>query len=416
MKEIADGFANRFPLIYSLVTERRKLTLMLFAVAFMVITYGYFALLLITADGLFVSLGPMIGGDFIVFRTAAEAVGTPKMVSIYQMDNLAAMLRYAYPGHGDMMVGWQYPPTMYLVVSPFALVPFVAAYCLWLGAFGTLFVSTLRTITADRSALILALGSPAVLQAVITGQTGLLTASLIACSGAFATSRPLLAGVAAGILTVKPQFGLLIPIAFVAAGCWRAFAVAAVTGVALVVASVGAFGLAPWLAFFEAVTAHGDRLGAMSGFPLEKLMTPFGGARVLGASSSIAAGVQLAATIAMAGYVAVVWRQVKAFDLRLAALATASVLATPYGFYYEMVILVPPMLLIALRASKDGWLKGEQLSLIIVWVGALLTPGARDFPAFPTSFAVTLLAFAIAARRTLQPQALHLASSAPRAI
>jgi alpha-1,2-mannosyltransferase len=405
MRKIADGFATRLPLIHSLVTERLTLTLTLFALAFVLVTYGYFALLLVQADGLYVSLGPMIGGDFVIFRTAGEAVGSSAMVTIYQMANLVATLREAYPGHGDWLVAWQYPPTMFLVVAPFALVPLVPGYFLWVGAFGTLFVNTLRQLTTDRRSLFLALACPAVLQAIITGQTGLFTASLIACSGLFASSRPILAGVAAGLLTIKLQYGILIPLAFLAAGCWRAIGAAAVTATVLAAVSLGAFGAEPWVAWVQAATEQGERMGGSVGYPLEKLVSPFGAARVLGIASATALKVQLAVTVLLAGYVVVVWRRVKEADLRLAALATAAVLAQPYALYYELVILVPPMLVVALRAARTGWLPYERLMLIGLWVAPLLTPGPRGVPAFPTSFAVAALAFGIAARRTARATA-----------
>ena len=122
---------------------------------------------------------------------------------------------------------------------------------------------------------------------------------------------------------------------------------------------------------------------------------------LIGAPSAVATAAQMLATLVLAVYVFLVWRRVSAADLRLAALATAAPLATPYAFYYEMAILVPPMLLIAKRAAETGWLRGERLSLIVLWIAALWPPGPETVPAFPVSFAVTLGAFVIGARRVL---------------
>ena len=401
MRSIIDWFAPRFPLIHGLLTVRLRFFLTCLGVLFVVTVYSYYVVVLAQADGLFTKPGPMIGGDFVVFRTAALAAGTTAMVSNYDMATFSAALREAYPGHGAMMVGWLYPPSMYLVVRPLSLVSFVSGFALWVGVFGALFVATVRRLWSDRVALLLAIGSPAVLQSVITGQTGLLTASLIAGSAVLAGPRPVLAGICAGLLTLKPQFGLLIPIAFAAAGNWRAFAAAAITALALAGASMIAYGIEPWLAFVEAMTAHGERMASVGEFPFQKLMTPFGAARVLGAPPMVASLFQLIPTLLLATYVAWIWRRVVDSDLRLAALATAAMLATPYGFYYEMAILVPAMLVIAKRAMQTGWLRGERLSLFVIWSMALMTPGSDTFPAFPTSFVVALGAFVIAARRTL---------------
>lgn len=394
-------YEQRFPLIYGLLTTRLRFFLIWLALLFVVTGYGQYARLLAESEGLFTKQGPMIGGDFVVFRTAALVAGTSEMTTIYSLEKFAAMLRAAYPGHGSMNVGWLYPPTMYLLVKPLSFAPFLGAFALWVAVFGALFVGTIRSLWSNGTAMFFAVASPAVLQGIITGQTGLLTASLIALSAAYSDTRPLIAGIAAGVLTVKPQLGLLIPIAFVARGSWRAFAVAAATAVLLAAASVAVFGSEPWRAFVESTSAHTARMGGVAHFPFAKLITPFGAARVLGSSSAIATALQVIASVALAVYVFLVWRRVDAIDLRLMALATASPMATPYAFYYEMAIFVPPMLLLARRASETGWLRGERLSLVGLWIAALWPPGPEAVPAFPVSFAVALGAFAIAARRTL---------------
>jgi hypothetical protein len=401
MSDLLAWFERHFPLIVSMVTTRLRYSLIGLASLFVVTSYGQYAHLLMDSDGLFTTLGPMIGGDFIVFRTAARVAGTPDMVSIYTLENLSGMLRAAYPGHGSMMVGWMYPPSMYLAVRPFAFLPFVMSFLLWVVVFGGLFAVTIRRLWSNGTALFFALASPAVLQAIITGQTGLLTASLIALTGSFAERQPLLAGVAAGLLTVKPQFGLLIPVALVASGSWRTFWVATVTAIALAGASVAAYGVAPWFAFLASLQAHGARMSDLAHFPMHKLVTPYGAARLLGASAQAGTAVQGVATCLLAAYVYLVWRRVSAVDLRLAALATAAPLATPYAFYYELAILVPPMLLLAKHATETGWLRGERLSLAVLWIATLWPPGPEYVPSFPVSFAVAGGALIIAARRTL---------------
>lgn len=399
MRKLAAGFAQQFPLIASLVTTRLRVTLTVAAIVWGVMAYGMFAQTIATSEGLFTQQGPMIGGDFVVFRTAASVVGTPEMTTIYSMENLSAKLRGMYPGHGGMKLGWQYPPTMYLLVRPLALLPHVASFFLWVGACGGLLVATLFALWPNRGAILFAVASPAVFWSIATGQTGLLTGALVALSAGFARERPVIAGVAAGVLTVKPQLGLLIPLAFAAAGCWRAFTVAAITALALVGVSVAAFGIEPWHAFLGALTAHGERLDSLASFPFYKLVTPFGAARMFGLPAAAGMPVQAVASLALAVYVIVVWRRAQDVDVRLAALATAVLLATPYAFYYEMALLVPPMFVVARRGLQQGWLPGERLSLIVIWVASLWPPGEPAIPGFPVSFAVALGAFLIAARR-----------------
>ena len=55
--------------------------------------------------------------------------------------------------------------------------------------------------------------------------------------------RQVWAGILLGMATIKPQLGLLLPVALVAARQWRALAAAAATVAALVLLSAWAFGL-----------------------------------------------------------------------------------------------------------------------------------------------------------------------------
>lgn len=371
-----------------------------------VILYGE---LILSSEDLFTRAGPIIGGDYIVFRQAASVAGTPDMLAIYEMENLKAQLQAAYPGKGDFNFAWMYPPTMSLVLAPFAAPGYLASFTLWVAIFAGAFLLMSWRLWPDPWALFFVASSPAVFLAIVTGQNGFLTATLIAAAGAFADKRPILAGLAAALLTVKPQLGLLIPIAFLAGGCWRAFAAAAFGTIVFAALSVALYGAEAWTAFFEAMTTHGGRM-AEAGFPFNKLATPFGFATMIGLPAGIASAVQIAASIALAVYVAIVWRRVKDWDLRVAALSTAAMLATPYAFYYEIVVMAPAMLLIARRAATTGWLRFEKITLIAAWIAPLMMPGESVVPGPPICSVGAFLAFLIAARRVLPAAAVKSAS------
>lgn len=400
MNAVLSLIERRYPLFYELGTRRLGLVLGLFAGLYLAVAASMWAELIATSDNLFTRAGPIIGGDFIVFQHAATRVGDADLGGLYEMKNLKAELIARYPGRGEMNFGWMYPPTMFLIVAPFGEAPYLGAYAAWVIAFASLFLIVLYRLHAAPAALFFTVTAPPFFQAIITGQNGLLTASLLALAGGFARSRPILAGVAAGLLTIKPQLGLLIPVAFAAAGCWRAFFAAGATALLLAGASLAAFGWEIWLAFFDGLLAHGGRM-ASEGFPFHKLVTPFGFVTMLGAPTAVANAVQITAAIALAGYVFIVWRRVRGADLGLAALSTAAVTATPYAFYYEFVIALPAMVLIARRAVETGWLKGERLSLIALWILTLQAPGEDAVPSLSPGAAAAFLAFAIVARRAL---------------
>lgn len=410
MNAVLSLIERRYPLFYDLGTRHLRLVLAAFAGLYLAIAGAMWAELIATSDDLFTRAGPIIGGDFIVFQHAAERAGDDDLAALYEMKTLKAELQARYPGRGEMNFGWMYPPTMFLLVTPFGGAPYLAAYAAWVIAFAAIFLIVTHRLWADRWAMTFAITAPPFFQAIITGQNGLLTASLLALAGGFAERRPALAGIAAGLLTIKPQLGVLIPLAFIAGGCWRAFAWAAATAITLAAASLAAFGPDLWRAFVSGLLAHGGRM-ATEGFPFHKLVTPFGFAAKLGLSPAMTSAVQLLATVSLAAFVAIVWRRVKAPDLRLAALSTAAIMATPYAFYYEFVIAVPAMIVIARRAVATGWLKGEKLSLVLLWILTLQSPGGDAEPSLSVSALAAMLALAIVARRAMPATGVRFASA-----
>ncbi len=411
MNAVLSLIERRYPLFYELGTRRLGLVLGLFAALYLGVAASMWAELIATSENLFTRAGPIIGGDFIVFQHVATRAGDGDLASLYEMKNLKAELMARYPGRGEMNFGWMYPPTMFLLVEPFGEAPYLGAYAAWVVAFASLFLIVLYRLWAAPGALFFTVTAPPFFQAIITGQNGLLTGALLALAGGFARSRPILAGVAAGLLTIKPQLGLLIPVAFAAAGCWRAFFTAGATAFLLAGASVAAFGWEIWLSFVDGLVAHGGRM-AIDGFPFHKLVTPFGLVTMLGAPTAVANVVQLAALLALAGYVYVVWKRAQDAGVGLAALSTAAILATPYAFYYEFVIVLPALVVIAQRATEQGWLRGERLSLVALWILALQAPGEDAVPSLSPGAAAALLAFAIVARRALPAAGVRFARKA----
>src|SRR5207248_624969 len=90
---------------------------------------------------------------------------------------------------------------------------------------------------------------------LLDGQNAFLTAALAGFALLWLDRRPLAAGVAIGFLAIKPQLAVLFPLALLAEGRWRTMAVAALTVLALSVASLAAFGWEDWAAFVRHLPA-----------------------------------------------------------------------------------------------------------------------------------------------------------------
>src|SRR5690606_31716928 len=125
------------------------------------------------------------------------------------------------------------------------------AMVLWNAAGISLYLAAIRLISGGWGLTMAALAWPAVLWNTVVGQTGFLTAALLGAGAALVERRPALAGILFGLLTYKPQFGLLIPIALIAGRKWRVVIWAALTTAALTGLSLGLFGVSIWTDFFD---------------------------------------------------------------------------------------------------------------------------------------------------------------------
>lgn len=393
----AKGFAQRYPLLAGLLTEYQKSTLIVVSIGALALYAGVYIGVIMTSENLLTVHDTIIGGDFIVFWTAAQAAAEGNALVIYDAAVMENLLLENFPGRDSYKLTWQYPPTMFLVIAPLAAFGYVPALWLWGAGTAAMFGAALLSLWRKHSALLIAFASAVAFQALITGQTGFFTAALIAVAAAFAGTRPVIAGIAAGLLTIKPQFGLLIPIAFAAAGCWRAFGVAAIVGGALAALSLILFGPEAWIAFKDAASSHGGMMST-DVFPYNKLITTLGFLTLMGAPSALAMAGQMLAALCLAVFVFFVWRRTDQWDLRAMALCIATPLASPYAMYYELTIFIPAIFLLARRGMETGWLSWERPALIALWTAPLFTPGDKGSV---LSFLIAASAFVLCARHIM---------------
>ena len=99
--------------------------------------------------------------------------------------------------------------------------PYAVSFLVWIGATLALYAAAIARIARDRGAALIACAAPATLACAMVGQNGFLSAALIAGVLLQLEARPLLAGLLLGLLTYKPHFGLLFPIALIFGGYWR---------------------------------------------------------------------------------------------------------------------------------------------------------------------------------------------------
>ncbi len=310
------------------------------------------------------------------------------------------------PGH-SVFSTWPYPPTYFLILAPLAVLPYVTAFLSWelvtlLGCIAVVYL-----IVQRRPAIALVLASPFTVWNILAGQSGFLTASLLGAALLVLERHPVAAGVFIGCLTYKPQWGILIPVALVAARQWRAFASAAAMTAFLAAVSIAAFGTGPWEAFPRELLAQaGINLSldpdiANLGFdPRSKWQyhqTIFGLLRAVHAGAPLAWLAQGVTTLGSAVIVWLVWRSPVRYALKAATLSAAALVATPYAFGYDMAAIAIPVAFLARDQIGCGLLRGEQTWLLALFGASLLC----NFGPVPLEPVVVIALLGLVLRRAL---------------
>jgi len=269
---------------------------------------------------------------------------------------------------------FMYPPSYLLFCLPLALVPYWPAMVLFLLAGFVPLVLALRLLAPPQFGTLPIFAFPGMLLTAGCGQNGFLTAACFAGFMLFADRRPYLAGACLGLLACKPHLAVLAPLVLLAGGRWRSLAAAAAAFALLAAASIAAFGLPAWSAFFAAA---GDSTAQITGSMANgaKIASVFNTVRMLGGGIPLAAAVQ--ALLAITVLAATLWfvRTRPGGAAEGAALATAALLATPYLADYDLACLAPPLAFAAARGVRAGWGRYDKLLLLAAYMLPLLARG-----------------------------------------
>jgi hypothetical protein len=313
----------------------------------------------------------VLGRDFLnlwMYGRALFEGGEPSRfydIATYN-DALAHMLGAGYPGQN-----WPNPPTALVVMAPFGLLGYFPALVAWAAiSFLACYLAGRREVADLRTLAIVAV-SPAALLCVLSGQSSWLTTAALFAIFAQLDKRPTLAGVLIGLLTVKPQLGILFPFALIASGRWRVFFAAGVTALALLAASVALGGIESWHAYIvKALPLQREVLQDAAGTAMPFHPTIFMNIRGL-VGNRVAEIIQFAFTIAAVVAVSAAFRYRRDADPRtLQALFFAcTVSASPYMGAYDLLPLT--FAAVALIAEEKLDARGRRLAQLVYWTPAL---------------------------------------------
>ncbi len=281
---------------------------------------------------------------------------------------------------------FDYPPTSLFLTYLLGMLPYVIAFVVWILATLILYLTAIYKIVPCPVALIAALTPAAVLKNIQLGHNGFLTAALIGLSLAFMERRPWVSGMFLGLLTYKPQFGVLFPLALLASRNWRALGSATATSLTLGVAAAIVFGYRGWPSFISSLLGRNSSLSPDGEVELN-LQSVYGLIHWAGTSVWVAWAVHLTIAAVVAAAICAIWAKPIPYSLKAAIICIGAVTVSPYLLAYDLCILSIAVAFFVRDGMSRGFLPGERTGLLICFTG--LFPVAT--PIAPILCAILLL-------------------------
>lgn len=294
--------------------------------------------------------------DFLSYWAAAKlaVTGTPGLAYDIEVHR-ALELSIADP---EGLLPFPYPPPFLLLLLPVALVPYWLGFATWIGITAALYLIVSRGVAP----LAYRLAHPQALANALIGQNGFLTTAIFIAGTRALERKPLLGGAILGLLVIKPQLALLLPVAVIAARQWLAIAGAAISSIALLLLALLVLGPESYRGFFQ-ILPYFTQAMSTNRWPWNELASVFAFARHLGVPQQPALIIHAMVAI---GATVMVWRAWRGnSELRVPVLAAAILLVPPYMFTYDALLLIVPM----------GWLivrERRPLVIAAAWLCCLL--------------------------------------------
>jgi hypothetical protein len=347
--------------------------------------------------------GLPVGRDFLNFWLYGVAALTPDPSRFYDPD-LYNRFVSAFLATGYLGVNWSYPPTLMLLAVPFGQIPYIPALLLWTALGLATFLLVARGHGAHRRVLWVIALSPAAFFCLVSGQSAFFVAAAFLAIFSWLDRRPVAAGVLIGLLSLKPQLGLLFPIMLMASGRWRAFAAATLTALALAALAAVLFGPKVWADYvLMGIPTQNIVLADPQMLAAPFMPTVFMNLRMAGAGYGLAMAVQLGFAAAAAGAVIWAFRHRPGADptLRAALFFACAVGASPYLLSYDTLPLAVAAVTLIAAGKLDA--PGQRIATLVYWLPALqMAFGSFGIPGpalIAPAFALYLVARLHAAER-----------------
>jgi hypothetical protein len=354
---------------------------------------------IMTAHGHLDWSGHALGRDFVNYWTAGHLTFGPHRLDIFTPDKFLAQEHKLFDPRLPFHF-WSYPPPALFLVAPLALFPYIPGLIAWSGAgLAALWPAARATFRAAKDHWLL-MAAPAAAINVGLGQNGAFTAALLMGGLALWRARPIAAGLLLGLLIFKPQIAVLLPIAVIAERRWATMVAAGASACALLLLSLPAFGFGAWQGFFGPTLAMQQAMLSLGRGPFMLMMpSAFMAARVLGARADLALLIQAPVSLFAVG---LVWRAYRGGAdnlVKAAVLMTATFVASPQAFNYDLIPAAAGALVLY-RRDRSAIALGLSLAL---WALPVFMIAAQAVHIVIAPVVLTLAAWRLAQLATEKP-------------
>ena len=295
--------------------------------------------------------------DFLQFPISARLIAERRASQLYDDLVLAREIRATVGRDTNIHLQYFYGPQVALLFVPFTSMSFLREAALWSGLSLVIYGVCVHLVWKRCATLmqhgnlvaICAVAYPPLFHFFVRGQLSALvllcfTASFLA----FSSRHDFLAGFALGLLAFKPQFLVAIPLIFLLARAWVAFA-------GILVSSAAQLGFASLFFGREVMRSYLGMLLHSAGNPASTELT-FSPMQMHSLHSfwemlipwhSPQWTFYILSSLAVIAAAAIVWKSCCPLSLRFAALSFAAVLVNPHLYIYDLLAIAPALLLLA---------------------------------------------------------------------
>ncbi len=309
------------------------------------------------------------GGDYRLFWAQGNLAAQGKPLGGYDADVIisTAMTQHL-KGVIDVRPSF-YPPHFIMFMEPLGHLDYPHAWHFYnWGSVLLLAFITLFAFRREYYALPLLGGFSGLWCALSFGQNSIVLTALYLALAAWGARHERIGGLLLAIASFKPHLGVLAPLMLLWRQQYRTFVWAVLGVAALVAATVALYGEAIWIRYWEVLQEPMNRLVDFRHVQGQHMISLYSSLRAHELPPVYALAAQAALALVA---VQMLWRICRrALDpmLPVAGLVTATLIAIPHAYSYDMILLFIPIMVIVRRAQSHGWQWADAEALLPVYI------------------------------------------------